>query len=336
MGSRSAAGSLFAFTIFAGFTIALFVFQIIGTSGYSHLLCGVAALVVGGLLFAVIHEWRLRRPTSTPDEFSVDDIGSFAAVVVGALATFGLSIYLELGAVVASGAVGLVAAVVIKRHAAAAFCGSFVGMSSSLVLPTLGCVALAGTIAGVVFVLGKRVLNGFGGKLGTTAMIGCLAAATLLGQDLAGGAIPSGPLVWWIVGYSAIGAVITYVASIRWRLGPVAASAIVGLAAGLLLPYVHTAVDGGLIAVAVFCASFAGMSAAERMSSGRIPGEVWMTLAGVLCGVAFVYTAPYFGGAGGKLGTIAFGSTIAIRGLLDLGTIIRTRFPPHARMVTGG
>lgn len=75
-------------------------------------------------------------------------------------------------------------------------------------------------------------------------------------------------------------------------------------------------------------------SAADRVSFGEVPGEVWMTVAGVRCGLAFVHTPPYLGGAGGTPGTIAFGSTIAIRGLLELSRIVRARFPSRAGIAT--
>jgi hypothetical protein len=41
-------------------------------------------------------------------------------------------------------------------------------------------------------------------------------------------------------------------------------------------------------------------------------------MAGVLSAFLFIYSIPYFGGTGGKLGTIAFTSSIIIRGFLDL------------------
>jgi hypothetical protein len=43
-----------------------------------------------------------------------------------------------------------------------------------------------------------------------------------------------------------------------------------------------------------------------------------MSVAGLFIGVIFVYSAPVFGGVGGKLGTIAFGSIMAVYGYMSL------------------
>jgi hypothetical protein len=47
-------------------------------------------------------------------------------------------------------------------------------------------------------------------------------------------------------------------------------------------------------------------------SKERIPNEFYMILTGIICAITFVYTFSYLGGAGGKLGTIAFGSVIVV------------------------
>jgi hypothetical protein len=39
-------------------------------------------------------------------------------------------------------------------------------------------------------------------------------------------------------------------------------------------------------------------------------------------GIMFIYSANHFGGAGGKLGTLAFGSVASSRGLVSLGRMI--------------
>jgi hypothetical protein len=75
------------------------------------------------------------------------------------------------------------------------------------------------------------------------------------------------------------------------------------------MPVAHPPV-GSLLAAAVFCASFVGMASEERLPSG---GRI--ALAGLVAGAVFVYTTPYVGGSGGKLGTIAFGSCLAVVGV---------------------
>jgi hypothetical protein len=115
--------------------------------------------------------------------------------------------------------------------------------------------------------------------------------------------------------YSVLGAVLAYVLSIRFGKGPVIGSAFVGLVAGILLPAVYGVELGKALAVVVFCASFVGMSGAARLKS-----EALIALAGLVCGLAYIYASPWLGGAGGKLGTLAFGAAIAVGGLARLAT----------------
>lgn len=90
--------------------------------------------------------------------------------------------------------------------------------------------------------------------------------------------------------------------------GPVLASSVVGMLGGLVLPVVFPA-QGANLAVVAICASFGGMSSRERLPNA------WAVLAvGVFTGVVFIFSTPHLGGAGGKLGTIAFGSVLAVSG----------------------
>jgi len=70
---------------------------------------------------------------------------------------------------------------------------------------------------------------------------------------------------------------------------------------------------GGSLAVMAICASFVGMSAATHF-----PNVVPMAIAGLFLALIFIYSSPYLGGAGGKLGTMAFGAGLSVRGFMDL------------------
>jgi len=123
----------------------------------------------------------------------------------------------------------------------------------------------------------------------------------------------------------AVAAPVTYLVSVQLDHGPVVASAVVGLAAGLVCPPLFAA--GDAVAAVAFCASFAGMATPER-----IPGPGAMLLAGGTAGVAFVGAAPYFVGFGGKLGTIAFAACLVTAGALSLGRLLA---PAGSDAVTG-
>jgi hypothetical protein len=90
------------------------------------------------------------------------------------------------------------------------------------------------------------------------------------------------------------------------------ASGIVGVVAGLILPVLFPEI-GGTLAVMAICASFVGMSSAKHF-----PNALPLAVAGLFLGLIFIYSMPFLGGAGGKLGTMAFGSGLAVRGFMDL------------------
>ncbi len=315
------------FLLLAGGTVALFALNLTESLSKSVWFCAFAIMLLVGLVAETALEWRnWSRRETRENTFTAGDLYDFFAVLAGAAVTFVLSVDLGLGAVTASALAGLIASVFLKRYAVAVFCGSFVGMASPDIYRLWPCMVFAGSIAGLVFVAGKRFFNGFGGKLGTTAMIGCLSVIFFSPRPLLAIETPGWNVGVWILAYSIIGAVATFMLNVRFSRGPVQASAIAGLAAGLLLPRLHGAAMGSTYAAAVFCASFAGMCSTERIAE-----EHWMAVAGLICGLAFVQTTPYFAGAGGKLGTLAFGSVISLHGILRIGKGLRQGFSARRR-----
>jgi len=263
---------------------------------------------VFGFLFGYIRELKV----NIVDKLSRDDGLIIVCVLTGALITFLLNNYLELGSVVPAALVGLVGVVIGGKKAAPIYCGAFVGMACQEVSGSLFPIFFAGLLAGVLFVLNKSFFNGFGGKLGTIAFTGCLLIVFLRGGEFSGVFIESSQLRWSLVFYTVLGAILTYVGSVRLGQSPVLSSALVGLIGGIILPSLFPE-TGFLLAGAMFCGAFVGMSSPERL-----PHEGFIIVAGLLAGVIMVYSSPYLGGTGGKLGTIAFVSTLGVRGLWDL------------------
>ncbi|WP_136716935.1 hypothetical protein [Halorientalis salina] len=253
-------------------------------------------------------------------EFTHRDGLDVAAVVAGAVGTYAMSVHAGLGPVLASAAIGLVAGVALPDIDVPVYCGSFVGMVSPSVLPTVEHLAVAAVVAGLAFVAATESFGGFGGKLGTLALFGCLAAVALPGVTFGTGA----PIQWGraslFVPVAAVAAVATVVLSVRFDLGAVVGSALVGLVAGVAFPALSPAAGGTLAAVA-FCASFVGMSSPDRLTTGHVG------LAGGLCGLVFVLVSPAFVGAGGKLGTIAFVSCLTVAGVTELRDTLASRTP---------
>lgn len=266
----------------------------------------VIGLALAGLLYGVYLERgeALKAPVAGP-VFPVKDLYLFVSVVAGAVASYWFSVSMKLGAVIGAALVGLLAGVLIPAYAVPIYCGAFAGMASPKVLGNTELL-LAAVVAGIVYVLAQDVFNGFGGKLGTIACTGCILSAKFYGKALLSSQVPGWDVGQQILITSVIAAVVTYIVNVKLGKGAVIASALVGLAGGLILPAVF-AETGATLATVCICASFAGMA-----SKGRISNEGLMAAAGVLVGLVYIYSSPYLGGAGGKLGTTAFGSVIAV------------------------
>lgn len=232
----------------------------------------------------------------------------FLAVVIGSFTAYGLHYFLScpvLGAAI----VGLLGAIFVKSYQVPIYTGAFVGMSSVLLFGVWPFV-FATLLAGIIFVLTKDIFNGYGGKLGTIALSGATLSTLMLRGTFTEGSLYNLTQQLTIIGLSILAAVLTYVISIRFKRGPVFASALVGVIAGILLPII-TSQFGHVYAVVIIGASFVGMSAKTRFAN-----EIPIFVGGTLFGLIFIYSAPYFGGAGGKLGTIAFVSGLSVKGMM--------------------
>lgn len=218
----------------------------------------------------------------------------------------------------ASALVGLLGALFIKRYQVAIYCGSFVGMSSGLLL-TLLPFLLATLLAAIIYGLVKDIFNGVGGKLGTIALSGALIISVLSRSPFLDGSIFKTVDQIMILLISVIAATLTFTFSVRLKQGPVLASALIGfLMAGFFrVTNLELNITFGIVAIG---ASFVGMA-----SPSRLKDERFIALAGVLFGLIFIYSAPYLGGAGGKLGTSAFLSVLSIMGLNDLILLLKVK-----------
>jgi hypothetical protein len=95
-------------------------------------------------------------------------IAAFAAVII----TWFMNHTMGLGAFIANGTVGLIAATLFPPAlAGTTYAASFVGMSALSILPTLGSAVLGGIVVGIVLVFTAEIYAGIGGKGGTTAAL---------------------------------------------------------------------------------------------------------------------------------------------------------------------
>jgi len=243
---------------------------------------------------------------------------SLVANSVGALLTFWASQDLGIGPVLASAAVGLLGSLLLPKLSAEIFTGSFVGMCSRAAVPHYSIILLAGLIAGLIFHTSRSVLAGFGGKMGATAFASVVLAALIAGQEFPLFAPQISDFSWMIVLSAAAAAGLTWLLADLKPLGAVRASSIVGLIGGFIFP-LFLPITGSLPAAAVFCASFVGMVARERMP------KLWMVvLAGAVAGALIQISVPIFDGFGGKLGTIAMASVLFVWSYLTIFDKLKT------------
>lgn len=249
-------------------------------------------------------------------------------VIVSAFLTFALSDFWGISNVLASSLVGLLAGVFLKKYDLAAFTGSFVGMSS-IHLFDYSHLLMASFIGGIVFIFGKSVFPGVGGKLGSTAFLGTLLTSAFIHKN-AFSFLEYGIDLWHVdfsftfvivlIIISSAASYMTFFITQKFCKGSaVIASSIVGIAGSLLTPLFFKE-SAFLMSTAIFCASFAGMSKTNVLKS-----SAYYWVSGALTGFIFFTTTPIFIGLGGKLGTSAFLATLGSKSIQDLSQNIKRR-----------
>lgn len=279
-------------------------------------------LIIPGLILwgmGVMHFLGI-LPVVRVEEDRKRDIADAVTLVGAAVLTHLLVARLGLTAVMASALVGLFFGVFLRPVAVAAFCGSFVGMLAPPLYGFYGLV-FAALSAAVLFQLGRGTFKGIGGKLGTTAFFGSMFAAFFFTPEsfhfFANG-IDLDKLLFTtstdliLILLSGLASYATYFYADRYPLTVVITSAAVGIVGELVLPMIYPD-QGAFLSVAVYCASFAGMTAKEHFGRGR-----GYFLAGMLSGTLFLFGPQIFVGFGGKLGTTAMISSLATYALRNL------------------
>jgi hypothetical protein len=239
---------------------------------------------------------------------------SVLMIVIGALITFNL-VKFQMSAVLASSLVGIFGSLILKRYEIEIFTGSFVGMSSVVLFSDIG-ILVASIIAAVIYLSGKNVFVGIGGKLGSSAFIGTSLVALAVGKNVWNPDISvintSLPLWFYVVSaiLSAFASIMTHQIAQKYLKGSVVlGSSIVG-ALGYALSFAFGSF-GVLFAGTIFAASFAGMSQKKVLKS-----PLYFAIAGMITAIIFLASSTYFLGLGGKMGTSAFIAVLAVSVLI--------------------
>jgi len=303
---------------FIGFTLlSITVLTLLGLTVYEawlfHSIGGVlnVFLFIGAVTAIILEAKQLKFATVNNPEW-ITQIWQLFSVFAAGIVTYGMSHDLGLGPVISASVIALLAHMISPKYSVSAYCGSFVGMTSELLLSNYQEVALASFIAGIVFFLTSDTFNGFGGKLGTIALLSTAITCHSLNRDFLTLSIADSRTNIWIILVATFAAAITYYFNVHQKQGPVLASAVVGIVGAMILPPLFPEIGNTLVVVAI-CASFTGMTSKERCG---VFYNIFIT--GVLTGILFVYSTPQLAGAGGKLGTIAFGSILSTYGYRNL------------------
>lgn len=308
--------SVLSYIIYSLLVSILFVTSLISSFATGHIIISILKIIVIIFLFyEIIVEWRAflykKRYELQKKKLKKRDFFVFLSVFLGALSSYLLNNNFELGAVVASSLIGLIGGLLFPSFATAIYCGSFAGMVSSLLASNTLSVITIGLIAGVMFVAGTETFKGFGGKLGATAYFATLLASLFFNtfsNTMTSSAVTVQYDVFIVFTIGSLG---TYFINEKYKIGVVVASSLLGLTSGLILPNVF--LNGSSLSVALFCGTFIGMSTTSKLST-----RVSVIIASIIGTIIYLYTAPYFAGLGGKLGLIAFGSSIATAGIYNL------------------
>jgi len=277
---------------------------------------------------------------------------------VAAVATWTLVHRFAVSSVAASSLVGLAAGATLPTPlATAAFCGSFCGMSSLAVAPGVVDVAMLGAGAAAILATldstNSRLLKGYGGRLGVTAVLYSVAmiaatpslrAAGLLYQpELARAAFSSPVALRATVVATVLGAAATRgwakgvmrldAARARgwargWERGGSSDSGGLQLAARVSNPVFSASLTGLAFALALgpsraaaaasaFAGAFVAMSPPDKLRSTRA-----LLLAAGVAGIAQAALVAVGVGAGGKLGAAAALGVFAVRVLRAAAALV--------------
>ncbi|MCG9970364.1 hypothetical protein [Christiangramia crocea] len=121
--------------------------------------------------------------------FKKRDLISISVSTYGALLTYFFNLKLNIGVVLAAGIIGLLGSIIpllnknseiLKLIPPALYCGAFAGMTAPFVANGYLFIFFAGLATGILYVMAKNILNGYGGKLGSIAFGGVSIVYSIL------------------------------------------------------------------------------------------------------------------------------------------------------------
>jgi len=231
---------------------------------------------------------------------------TFLIIFVASTLTFYLSSYTN--PVFSASLFGLIFGVLFRKYAGRAYCGCFIGMSSSLVMRSLYLIFLASMAATILWFLFRRV-KGYGGKLGFIAFLSILLVMLPSISKFEISIVRDFELDLLLIALAVLTSLIALKITYFLRKilkesfkesESVIASALTGLTFGFIPFFIPEFL---ILSEVAHASSFAGMSSLNLIEKGFVKLALITTL-------VYVFAFPLFPGFGGKLGTIAFISVI--------------------------
>ncbi|HOP24332.1 MAG TPA: hypothetical protein PLO45_03335 [Defluviitoga sp.] len=270
---------------------------------------------VFGILYALVAEFKSIKTSSKSN--SGFNFLSFVSVIVGALSTYFLNIYLDQGSIIAASLIGIIGSIFFPKYSLPIYTGAFVGMISPDFSHNFYHICAACIIAGFIYELSKEIFVGTGGKLGTIAFSSWVITYLLFNLTFLH------PAFNYKIGYelfliSFVGTITTYLLHNFFLKDVVLSSALISLMGALILPVLFPNLKN-ISPSLMMAATFAGMSSIKRENFYKI------TFTSLVVPVFFICSYCSLGGVGGKLGTIAFSSVLTVEGIFNLLKDISSR-----------
>lgn len=250
----------------------------------------------------------------TQRQLTAKNIYSFLALTSAALISYFISI--RINSVFGASLVGLFFGLLFPKYSMPAYCGAFIGMASIEILPSYLYIISASFVSGLVrLLILKKIPNigDVGGKAGFIAFLGVfiINLPLIFEKEIYRQTLVEMKLIVPIIVVPILSTVATFYLREIIRGGiksdAVVGSAILGLLFGLVQIFVP---QTSIFSEVAFASSFAGMTSFEFVK------KRWSkTVLGLIVGIVFLVSIPYFQGFGGKLGTISFLSSLTFLSL---------------------
>lgn len=260
-----------------------------------------------GLIYSVAEEFMSMRKCEKFRIYYKDIFFSIA----GGLFTYILNIYLLQGPVISASLTGIIGSSFFPKYSVPMYAGAVAGMISPAVNHNPVYMLMVLILTGTMYAFLKNTYSGVGGKLGASSFSAWFIFYYIFNINLLNNPYEEENFLILLI-IPLIGLFSTFILQHYFKREIVASSSVISLLGALIFPVIFKNSSQNFSAV-LMAATFAGMS-----SKDRIKNIYEIFIIAVFISVSFIYSYTHFGGSGGKLGALAFGSVLSEIGLKKL------------------